>query len=207
MKGQHRTQTLKIHRPPGTDEPQCACARTCMRASQRTRSVIIYCPVNLDLSTETDCLEQTQRCWNSRSFWNVWLALREGVGGLLSATFPWCKGCNERHVQSLCLQRCKNCSHTHINNRCYSMYPYVTSWLASYRAKLLHTCDPFFLYPHDSLSLIDFIALVNTLSVRRCDGDNSIIECLIGRWRMPSCCTNTEHASTWTHTQRHTHRL
>lgn len=58
---------------------ECMCARICMSVSQSTRSVIIYCLVNLDLPTEMDCLEQTQQCWNFRSFRNDWLALRKGV--------------------------------------------------------------------------------------------------------------------------------
>lgn len=90
--------TYPKNTPSSRDRRATMCVCMSVRTSQRTRSVIIYCPVNLDLLTETNCLEQTRRRWNPRSIWGVWLALREGVGGLLSTTFSWCKGCNKRHV-------------------------------------------------------------------------------------------------------------
>lgn len=173
----------------------------CMCASQRTRSVIIYCPVNLDLLTEMNCLEQTQRRWNSGGFWNVWLAFREGIEDGCQPLSPGTKGITKgMYMERKFVLEWMQKMHTHIHNHCYSMYP---SWLASTRLSPAY-CDPFFLHPQDSLSLIDFIAPMNTLSTRRCDGDNSIIECLLDHWRMPSCWTNLEHAHANTRTKTHT---
>ncbi len=103
--------------------------------------------------------------------------------------------------EGLCSRRCKK-AYTH--NRCYSMCPCVTSWLPSAG---LSSAYPFFLYTQRGLSLIDFIAPVNTLSVHGCDGDNSVIACLLCCRRMQSCWTNSEHAHTWTHMKKHWHSL
>lgn len=47
---------------------ECVCMLAHMHlGTQRTRCVIIYCLVNIDLWTKMNCLEQTQLNWNSRS--------------------------------------------------------------------------------------------------------------------------------------------
>lgn len=96
----------------------CMCAHTCMSTSQRTRSVIIYCPVNLDLPTEMNCPEQTRQRWNSRSFWNVWLALGEGVRACCRPLSPDAKGATqgtyiERGFVFVQVQKMLTSTHTH----------------------------------------------------------------------------------------------
>lgn len=78
-KGQNTTQTPKNTLSSG-DRQASMCECMSAHTSQSTRSVIIYCFVNLDLLTEMKCLKQTQRRWNSRGFWNNWLSVRGGVG-------------------------------------------------------------------------------------------------------------------------------
>lgn len=134
------------------------------------------------------------------------LASSQRVSGPIDNHFPlWCRGCNTSHIhwERVCACRCKNVvTHIHKHNCCYSMYLYVTSWLASTGLSFVY---PFSLYVQDSLSLIDFIAPLNTLNVHGCNSDNSTIACLLRCQRMLSCWTNLEHAHMSAHARTYAH--
>jgi len=77
------------------------------------------------------------------------------------------------------------------------MYPYVTSRLASIGLSSAY------LWPF--LSLSPGYPVINRFYSscevkRRCNGDNSLIDCLLSCRRMASSWTNSEHAHTQTHT-------
>lgn len=133
MKGQNTTQTLKINRPPGTDKPQCACVRVCSHMHECKPENQIG--DNL-LSCKFRSADRDELPWTNTAA----LELQKRLAGsqrrcrsLLSTTFLWCKGCGARHVhwREVCARTGAKKIHRHIHNCCSSMYPDVTSRLAS----------------------------------------------------------------------------